>query len=205
MIKKQIGFLCATLLMAGCSVFGHESVETAQYKTISTPADRIEIRNYAPMVIATSSMKNNENGQNDAFQNLFDYISGENTTSEKVAMTAPVLMNKQGGEKIAMTAPVFMDQGQMSFVLPSKYTFEMAPKPTSNVVTLKQMDIGTVAAITFKGTLDDDGDAMTQKLVQWIEKSDYAIAGKPMRAGYNPPWTLPAFRRNEILIPVEYK
>lgn len=205
---KNFILLCAIFLLGACSVFGRESVETPSYQSVEKPTESIEIRTYPNMVMAMSAMpdEGDENNRNSAFMNLFRYISGDNAGSEKIAMTAPVLMdkdiNKEAGTKIPMTAPVFMNDGMMAFILPSEYTMDTAPQPTAGNVVLKERSLGTVAVITFNGSLDDRATEQTKILQDWIAQSNYTATGDAIRAGYNPPFTLPAFRRNEILIPV---
>lgn len=42
------------------------------------------------------------------------------------------------------------------------------------------------------------------ELLRWIEKGkEYKVVSRPMFAGYDPPWTIPFLRRNEILIEVK--
>ena len=205
---KYLLALSMTVFLAGCSVFGHESVETAPYQTIAAPTDSIEIRDYPPIVMAVTSMTQADNGDNKAFKKLFDYISGNNIGDQKIAMTAPVIMSEQSqdaGEKIAMTAPVFIGDGTMAFVLPEKYTYDTAPKPKDDDVMIKTSEIGKVAVITFNGLLDKRADAMEEELRAWIENSEYTSTGNAMRAGYNSPWAIPITRRNEVLIPVVNK
>ena len=57
----------------------------------------IEIRQYPEVIFAVVEDNNNDSG----FGLLFQYISGENKTRRKIAMTAPVITS----EKISMTAP----------------------------------------------------------------------------------------------------
>ena len=152
-----------------------------------------------------------EEGQNEAFQRLFKYISGENEPKRKIAMTAPVIMqNQDAGQKIEMTAPVFMsNQGEtqtMSFVLPAQYDSQTAPKPSNSAVRLQETKDYTVAALQFSGLLNEKNIQRHHALLQnWIHDSDYRETDSYMTAGYNPPWTLPFLRRNEVLIPVEQK
>jgi len=126
-------------------------------------------------------------------------------------MTAPVIMqNQDAGQKIEMTAPVFMsNQGEnqtMSFVLPVQYDFQTAPKPANSSVRLEEIKDYKVAALQFSGLLNEKNIQRHHSLLQnWIDNSDYQKTGSYMTAGYNPPWTLPFLRRNEILIPVEKK
>lgn len=202
-----------SIFMAGCSVFGNSNVETAPYKVIKTAENQnIEIRRYDSLVLASTPMNINKEATNrrSAFMNLFGYISGDNAAQNKIAMTAPVIMDdkKKDGTKISMTAPVFMDESAatpiMSFVLPESYTIDTAPKPTNSAVQLSELKDYTVATIRFNGRLTDSNIQKHKEILEsWMNDNEYKATGNYKTAGYNPPFTLPVFRRNEVLIPVE--
>ena len=206
--------LCAMVMipMSACSVFGNPGVEIASYNVFQKDED-IEIRFYEELVLVSTPMNTLDENES-AFGRLFNYISGENLGEAKIDMTAPVLMDstQTSGQKIAMTAPVIVGQDAdaagptMSFVLPSKFTLETAPRPTNPDVTLNKLSNFKVAAIRFSGTLNRDSTQKHRKqLEEWIDTNGYRIVGPYKSAGYNPPWTLPNMRRNEVLIPVEPK
>ncbi len=199
------------LTITACSMFGHSDVETAPYR-ISKSDGQIEIRHYEMLVLVSASMNGDLDNNEGAFNKLFRYISGENTGAAKIAMTAPVLMDPAGseGQKISMTSPVIVDQDEnsrnwtMSFVLPSTFTYETAPRPTNPDVTLNKITDLEVAAIQFSGILNNkNAQKYRSKLETWILDNGYRITGPYQTAGYNPPWTLPNMRRNEVLIPIE--
>jgi hypothetical protein len=61
-----------------------------------------------------------------------------------------------------------------------------------------------VATIQFNGRLQKDNISKHDDMLrEWIKKQKYIIAGEAQTAGYNAPFTIPTFRRNEILIPVQ--
>ena len=41
-----------------------------------------------------------------------------------------------------------------------------------------------------------------KELLETLEQSSWDTAGEPVTYVYDPPWTIPFFRRNEIVIPV---
>lgn len=199
------------LTMTACSVFGNSGVEIAPYNVSKSEGD-IEIRSYEDLVLVSAPMKGNMDNNRGAFKKLFGYISGDNKRSSKINMTAPVLMNPDvaDGQKIAMTAPIIVDQDgnssnwTMSFVLPREFSFDTAPRPTNPDVTLSKITDLEVAVIKFSGVLNNENaQKHREQLESWISKNGYKVTGAYKTAGYNPPWTLPNMRRNEVLIPVE--
>lgn len=190
-------FLILTLLLAGglvvsgCSVFGESGVEIAPYKVLASE-EPYELRNYESLVLVSTPM-NNLDEDSSPFRKLFGYISGDNEGENEISMTAPVFMDQDAGKTETM-----------SFVLPKSFSIEDAPTPQDPAVKLEELTDYTVAAITFSGSLDEENIAEHQeKLEAWIEKQGYEVTGAAKAAGYNPPFTIPAFRRNEVLIPVE--
>ena len=192
-----------------CSLAGRADVEIAAYDVLyKGDKDNIELRNYPQLVLVSTAMGE---GRNSAFYRLFRYISGENTRRAEIAMTAPVFMGNTpagSGEKVAMTAPVLMagtgSDRAMSFVLPASYTEDTAPLPNDSSVTLHAVKDYTVAAIRFSGFLNRRSvDKHKAILERWISKQGYRIIGEHLSAGYNPPYTVPFLRRNEVLIPVQ--
>lgn len=205
--------LALGLCLGGCSVFGNSGVEIAPYSVVLKEGD-VEIRNYEKLILVTTPMPQGmKESQNEAFSRLFDYITGTNVAADKIAMTAPVIMDqgdKEEGQKIEMTAPVFMGENgkmeTMSFVLPDSFTMESAPQPTDPQVKLQEIKNYTVAVLRFSGFLNEDSSMAQKKILEdWIAKSAYKSTGDYKVAGYNPPWTLPFMRRNEVLIPVTKK
>ena len=198
-----------TFLITGCSVFGDNGVEDAPYSVLANDAkNNIEVRRYEPMILVSTSMSGS--GQNSAFRKLFRYITGENVGANDIAMTAPVFMDNietSQGVDIPMTAPVFMDEQSnepvMSFVMPKDFTMSSTPKPTNPNVWVSEIKDYTVVAIQFSGLLSDSNiEKHTKILSQWVKDKGYSSSGKVVSAGYNGPFTLPMFRRNEVLMEI---
>ena len=80
------------------------NVEQARYAVFETHG-AIEIRHYAPTIVAEVSMPGDrDNAIGAGLRLIAEYIFGYNISSQEVAMTAPVI--QQPSEKIPMTAPV---------------------------------------------------------------------------------------------------
>ena len=209
---KNIYVCLVLILLSGCSMFVKSGVEIAPYRVIkSNNHQKIDLRHYEKIVLVSVPMDGMDSGRNSAFSKLFGYISGKNTASSKISMTAHVLLvnaDKNAGVEIPMTAPVFIedasDQAKMSFVLPATYTLDSAPTPQDPDVKLDEITDYNVAAIIFSGLLSADNIAKQRTMLEaWIQGNGYKITGAYKAAGYDPPFTIPALRRNEVLIPVE--
>lgn len=207
-ISKGLSLLGLTVLLGGCSLFGVHDVASAPY-TVLERAEPFEIRQYPTLLVARTAMAGDaDKGSGDSFRRLFNYISGANGGKKTIAMTAPVLQEKQEGEPIAMTAPVFMSRATqartMAFVLPEGYTLANAPQPTNAAVELAEISAQKMATVTFSGFLSESNiRAQTQVLEQWLRDRRLKPTGDATAAGYDPPWTIPFWRRNEVLIPIE--
>ncbi len=208
MTKKLVLLFFTVAAMSACSLFGKQGVDIAPYSVLKADG-AIEIREYRPLVIAKTSVVGDYDSMGDvAFDRLFKYISGNNEKQSKIAMTAPVLQNKNQGEKIAMTAPVLMraenETWTMSFVLPQSYTVDTAPQPKDKTIKIETIDSRTLAVIRFSEFMNAKNRKLkTEELQKWLVDNGYESIGQPVIAGYDPPWTLPMFRRNEIQIAIK--
>lgn len=183
------------------------ATEEAKYEVVKKD-NAFELRDYAPHVVAEVLVQENmEDAGNKAFRPLFRYISGENQSRKKVAMTAPV-SQKPAGEKISMTSPVGQQRAEegwvVSFMMPASYTLETLPMPENPNVTLRQVPARRIAAIRYSGIWREKSyQEHKVKLESWIENNGLRVAGDPTWARYDPPFKLWFLRRNEVLIPVE--
>ncbi len=174
-----------------------------EYKVIKTD-DNIELREYAPVMVAEVVT---DSGQNGAFRLLFNYITGANIEARKIAMTAPVLQEEVGdknGQKISMTAPVLQEDveegARMTFFLPASFTLENTPLPTNPRVTVRQEPAQKIAALRFSGYMNDDKTARyADALKTYLTENDIAFSEPFFTAGYNAPWTPWFMRRNEVM------
>ena len=195
---------CLMTALGACSAFGGKAAPEPAYEVVRADGE-FEIRDYPALAIAATPMAD---GQRAAFGRLFGYISGENKGTTEIAMTAPVLQSAEAGTGIAMTAPVLQSFGavgerEMVFVLTDEYTAATAPEPADPNVRIAEIPPRRVAVYRFSGSFSDDAIAdATETLQQWISDQSLSPVGLPESAGYNPPWTLPPFRRNEVLIPI---
>ncbi|KAK4748227.1 hypothetical protein SAY87_014813 [Trapa incisa] len=195
-------------------ILGKITVETPKYEVLRTAAG-YEIRLYGPSVVAQvtydpTQFKGDKDG---GFTLLANYIGAlgnpQNSKPEKIAMTAPVITRTvPEGEKIAMTAPVVTREGEevtMQFILPSKYTkAEDAPKPVDERVVIREEGERKFGVVKFSGVATEEVVKNKVKgLRESLERDGYKVIGDHLLARYNPPWTLPPLRTNEVMIPIE--
>ncbi|KUI14741.1 heme-binding protein [Mycobacterium sp. GA-1285] len=169
-------------------------------------SDRVEIRRYGPRIAAETTVSADEDrARNIGFRRLAGYIFGGNHRDEKIAMTAPV--GQQTREKIAMTAPVAQtrdgENSTIRFYMPSKWTMDTLPAPDDEKVRLVEVPGETVAVLRFTGDRSPRAVAeRTDELTKTLRANGVEIIGPPQSWFYDPPWTVPFRRRNEIAIPV---
>lgn len=204
-----LGALAVPLItLSGCNMGQYD--EPAY--TAETAADGIEIRDYAPMIAAETRVTGErKEAINQGFRLIADYIFGNNAPNTKIAMTAPVIQQAQGtsaGEKIAMTAPV-IQQGAgegwlVQFIMPPEYTLETLPKPNNPAVKLRALKPEKRVVIRFSGSTGDENIAKkTAELEAYVKAQKLRTTGAPILAFYDPPWTLPFFRRNEVMLRID--
>jgi effector-binding domain-containing protein len=189
-------------------------IEEPAFESIKKDGD-FEVRQYRGFIVAETFVKGDMNDAgSEAFRAIAGYIFGGNISasangSEKIAMTAPVTMEKTTSEKIAMTAPVTMEKNadenyRVHFVMPSQYTMQTLPKPVNPKVILREVAAQRMAVIRFSGfSTDEKVRVKTEELTSWIEKQGLKIIGKPQFARYDPPIMPPFLRRSEVMIAVE--
>ena len=172
------------------------SVMTTQAIAIEEPVyqvekawetEQIEIRAYAPRVMAVTEMTEDSNG---GFRVLAGYIFGGNAEEQEIAMTAPVQQSMEGDR-------------EMAFMMPAEYALEDLPEPEDQRVSFREAPAYTAAVIQFSGWASaEKADENWQQLRQFLIAEGIDITGEPTLNQYNPPWTLPFMRRNEIIVPV---
>lgn len=193
-IKKMIYLTVAALLVVaayfGWKLTSRGAYESAEY-TVLESKDSFEIREYPDLMMATTGMKQELQGNDGSFMRLFGYISGENEPQQKVAMTTPVFMERNSADS----------EGQMGFVLPKQVAEQNIPDPTDDKVEIRKRAGGKFAVIKFAGRMDSKTIAEAEnKLRNWMKEKGLVGEGETELAGYDPPWTPGPLRRNEALI-----
>ncbi len=207
----KLGILFGFIIL----LFANLAMATEEPKfTIVEKSGAFELRAYAPRVVAETLVDGSlDDASSAGFKLVAGYIFGDNTSrtgsSEKISMTAPVTMAPKAGktasEKISMTAPVTMQQSagqwRMYFVMPSQYTLSTLPVPNNAAVTLREIPESRVAVLRFSGLAGEEKTAKkTAELLAWLKSKNITPIGTAELARYNPPWTLPFLRRNEVMV-----
>lgn len=216
-MKKAVYLLLSgSLLISG----GAMATEEPDY-TVLSQVDDFELRRYDEQLVAQTWVSGDQDSASrEGFKVLADYIFGNNTASSggssKISMTAPVTMqadSKESGnesQKIAMTAPVSMQQDngkwRVQFTMPSQYTMQTLPKPNNPNVEIIEVPAQTYGVIKFSWLAGEEKVATkTEALQTWMQNQNLTPTGEPELARYNPPWTLPFMRRNEVMIAYQPK
>ena len=169
--------------------------DTAPYEVL-LKFEQMEVRRYPKLILATVSGPADDS----EFGHLFNYITGNNRTSHKIAMTTPVITS----ERVDMTAPVISDSESMSFVMPQKYTMETVPEPMDAHVRIREVPARKVAVVRFKGyTREKTVEEETELLLCELKKANIETLGRPFLMRYNSPFTPGFMRRNEVGIEVK--
>ena len=189
---------------AGGSIVGIRRTEEPAF-AVQRTIDGVEVRRYGPRVAAETVVDADEEpARNEGFRRLARYIFGGNRAKTKIAMTAPVA--QQQGEKIAMTAPVAAqrgpgDQWVIRFFMPAGQTVDSLPIPDDERVRLVDVPGETVAALRFSGLATPSAvAARTSELLTTLRTHGLTPAMEPVTWFYDPPWTIPFRRRNEIAV-----
>ncbi|WP_325243896.1 heme-binding protein [Psychrobacter sp.] len=215
-------YLVSSLLLSSSLLISGAAMATEEPKyTVLSQVEDFELRRYESQLVAQTWVSGDQNTASRAgFKVLADYIFGNNTApsgeSSKISMTAPVTMQSEnkngsnGSQKIAMTAPVNMQQSdgkwRVQFTMPSKYTMQTLPKPNNPNIKIIEIPAQTYGVIKFSGLAGSEKVATkTVELQSWMQAQKLTMTGVPELARYNPPWTLPFMRRNEIMIAYEQK
>jgi hypothetical protein len=227
MIVMRISKLFLALLM---SLSGAQAmaIEEPVFSVLETASD-YEIRRYEPFIVAEVDVRGNfDDAGNSAFRILAKYIFGDNSTGEKMKMTAPV---KSSSVRMAMTAPVItytpsnepggpdqyayigetrqgsdetgLDKYTYAFVIERKYTMDTVPAPNDSRIKLKRNAPRVLAVRRFSGRWTEANYARNeQALIEALQRDDVGAVGQPLLARYNSPFSLWFLRRNEVMVEI---
>jgi DNA gyrase inhibitor GyrI len=171
--------ILAVVAYAGCKS-SRAGYETAPYRVVRTDGN-VELREYPTLAIVQTPMR----GADDSFMRLFRYIDGQNTATQK----------------IAMTTPVFMTGNEMAFVLPVKTPADQIPQPKNSQVAVGSIPAGKFAVMRFGGRRNASNETnAVAALTAWLQRENLTATGDPIFGYFDPPWTPPFMRRNEVML-----
>ena len=178
--------------------------------TVLLQEGSLEIREYEPRIIAhVKTTGDFDDASSKGFKMLADFIFGNNTinnTSKKISMTAPVSASLSS-KKISMTAPVIAENNNnewsIAFVMPQEFTIETLPVPNNQDIKITALPKEKFAVIVFSGLVRQSSyNKKVNLLNEFIKKKKLTPLSSIQIARYNPPWTLPFFRRNELMVKI---
>jgi len=209
MMGKVLG-LAGSLALAGCSVFGiRGGTEETPFTLVERLAPDLEIRAYDPRLAAETTLAAGDEDQarNDAFRRLAAYIFRSDRPEGAIAMTIPVAIDP--GPPIAMTIPVETNSAAgsgrtMRFFMPQGLAAAALPAPADPLVRIVTLPARTRAVLSFTGSRGDAALAAREaELRRRLAGTAWAPAGAVSTLLYDPPWTVPFLRRNEVAIDVD--
>jgi len=184
------------------SVSQRYTTERVPYTVVARVGDA-ELRRYPSAVLVETVAPS----ETEAFRRLFRYITGANDGGTDLSMTTPVSVRGRGTE-ISMTAPVETsadrDAIRMAFYLPAEYDIDSAPRPTAGDVEVVALPERTLAVRRFSWWPSPRRVARQRdRLIRTLEDAAVPVTGTPFFLAYDPPWTVPLLRRNEVAVEVE--
>ena len=190
-----VGFVALASILASPLM---SKVEQPSY-SVERSDGPFEVRAYPPTIVAQITMRG---GRREAigagFRLVAGYIFGDNATHQKVAMTAPVLQQRVSGEAVD---PAEGTSWTVRFVMPRTWSMTTLPKPADARVTVVAHPAERYAVVRYSGLARGGAIAeKTRALTGYMAEQKLRPAGEPVFAFYDPPWTLPFLRRNEIMI-----
>jgi len=213
-------------------VFGKIDVAEPTYNVILNklpPSFPYEIRRYGTRYAVETEYVGEKNAGK-AFMALAGYIgvtsSPQNEGETSISMTAPVsteegkISGSLRGKAISMTAPVSeKDVGgdddhmrTMQFYLPAEYDdMSKIPKPTNPSVKIEEVPPAVGAVHRFRGRVDNKkAEDVVKSIVKQINDDGASMKEEDaldefLLWQYNPPFTIPILRRNEVFVPLTEK
>ena len=189
---RKLAFLMSGLAALAVTLFvsSTSAIEEPVYSLVASwDEPDVEIRDYDSRILATTYLTE---GQNSGFRVLAGYIFGNNESEQEIAMTAPVQRTMPGKEV-----------AEMAFIVPREYSMEELPAPDDTRVQFREEPAYRAAAIRFSGWVNDaKAERYWRTLVAFLKEQGIQPLGDPTLNQYNPPWTPPFLRRNEIIVAI---
>ena len=165
--------------------------EESKYRLVKE-TDVYEIRHYPERLVAQITYSSSINGN--GFRKLFNFIDGSNESNIEIKMTVPV------------TEKIIDKKITMQFFLPKDFTLENTPIPKDNDIIITSIKEGYYAVIKYSGRLSNNNFVKHKDILHEALLNDGIKMSKiPIKAIYNGPYTLPIFRRNEVMYNINWE
>lgn len=193
------------LMVGACSVVGIRDGTPEPASTVIGHAGDVQIRRYDPVLVAETVVQGDQEAvRSEGFRRLAAYIFGRNVRHDRIGRTATTSQAASTSQTIAMTAPVAQTRASgeawvIRFFLPAGMTEATAPRPLDARVVLVAVPARTMAVLRFSGVATPAVvAAQASRLDAMLARGGWRPDGPTVTWFYDPPWTLPPFRRNEV-------
>ena len=200
--------LVTHILGSAVNAFGIRTGESPKYDVIHEDGE-LEIRRYPALLRAKTFVAGDyETSSEIGYKRLASFIAGHNSGELRVYPVDAAPRSSSCGEHIAMTTPVLQAPAESgwstAFILPRKYSFSTAPKPWDAEIELEQVPPQTMAILRYSGSVDADRIQRKFREVRgWVQSIGWRSISEPLAAQYDPPFTIPFLKRNEVLVRAE--
>ncbi len=196
------------LLGSAINAFGIRTGESPRFEVIHNDGE-LAIRRYPALLRARTFAAGPYDESTEAgFHRLSKYMSGHNSGGVRLYPLNSLTQSNLRGEPIAMTTPMLQLPAEggwtMAFILPKKYTVSTAPKPLDATIELEQVPPQTMATLRYTGNVDEVRvQRKFRELRGWVQSIGWRSISEPLAAQYDPTFTIPFLRRNEVLVRAE--
>ncbi len=158
--------------------------------------DGFELREYEPCVTAEMTVRSDySSASGRAFGALFKYISKENSTSSKIAMTAPVIASTDSS--------IDAMEWKVSFVMPAGSQRKDLPDPNHSGVVLRDLGPEKCAALHFKGSASKAKWKSKEDELRLLAKNQgLELTNETRICRFDPPFKPGFLHYNEVVIPL---
>lgn len=199
----------ALLAWLAWTIISVKGVEEPAY-TVLEKKNGYELREYAPYIVAQVTVSwAQQEALYQGFRYLAGYIFWGNTKKQSIAMTAPISDITPVSQNIQMTVPVIdiqksQDTHIIQFTMPKEFTLDTLPKPNDSKVTFAQVPKAKKAVLRYSWWATEKRViAKKAELQKLLDADALKTVGDMISAQYNPPWSIPFMRRNEIIVEVQ--